>query len=272
MVETFALRAGGPERLASAADLAAASAALPEGAYTTLRTYDGDGVPHLDAHAQRLEDSVALQGRPDGLDRTRLRRGLAAALKQTRFPESRIRITFAPPDLFVSVEPFVPLPESVYEEGVTCATVPLRREVPQCKDTRFLGPAQSAYRALPPGAHEGLLVAEDGALLEGLSSNVFVVLDGVLRTEEARALRGTTRALVLELAQGLLPVHREAATRADLPRASEAFLTSVSREVVPVVRVDDVVVAQGRPGALARELRARYRARMKRDAEHLLAG
>ena len=160
----------------------------------------------------------------------------------------------------------------MYEDGVTCVTVPLRREVPQSKDTRFLGPAQSAYRALPPGAHEGLLVAEDGALLEGLSSNVFVVLDGVLRTEEARALRGTTRALVLELAQGLVPVHREAATRADLPRASEAFLTSVSREVVPVVRVDDVVVGHGRPGSLARELRARYQARMKRDAEHLLAG
>jgi branched-chain amino acid aminotransferase len=271
MVETFALGSSATERLASAADMAAASAALPDGAYTTLRTYDGDGVALLDAHAKRLEESVGLAGGTGVVDRARLRSGLAAALAQTRFPESRIRITFAPPRLFVSIEPFEPLPESFYEDGVACMTVPLRREVPQAKDTRFLGPAQSAYRALPPGVHEGLLVAEDGALLEGLSSNVFVVLDGVLRTEEARALRGTTRALVLELAQGLLPVHREAATRADLSCASEAFLTSVSREVVPVVRVDDIVVGQGGPGPLAKELRARYRARMRMDADHLLA-
>jgi branched-chain amino acid aminotransferase len=271
MVETFALVADRVERLASASDMAAASAVLPDGAYTTLRTYDGDGVAHLDAHARRLDESVALAGGTRVVDLARLRSGLAAALDQTHFAESRIRITFAPPELFVSVEPFEPLPESVYEDGVACVTVPLHREVPQAKDTRFLGPAQSAYRALPPGVHEGLLVAEDGALLEGLSSNVFVVLDGVLRTEEARALRGTTRALVLELAQGLLPVHRQAATREDLAAASEAFLTSVSREVLPVVRVDAIVVGQGRPGSLARELRALYQARMKRDADHLLA-
>jgi branched-chain amino acid aminotransferase len=270
MVETFALTAGGAERLATAADLAAASAALPDGAYTTLRTYEGDGVPHLGAHARRLEESAALQGRPAVLDRTRMRSGLGSALKQTRFAESRIRITFAPPELFVAVEPFTELPEAMYDDGVACVTVPLRRELPQAKDTRFLGPAQSALRALPPGTHEGLLLGEDGALLEGLSSNVFVVLDGVLRTEEGRALRGTTRALVLELARGLLPVHRDAVTKAELPRASEAFLTSVSREVLPVVRVDDIEVGHGRPGPLARELRARYRARMKADAEHLL--
>jgi branched-subunit amino acid aminotransferase/4-amino-4-deoxychorismate lyase len=53
--------------------------------------------------------------------------------------------------------------------------------------------------------HEGLLLGADGALLEGLSSNLFAVLDGVLRTEDVRALHGTTRALVLDLARGDRP-------------------------------------------------------------------
>jgi hypothetical protein len=48
------------------------------------------------------------------------------------------------------------------------------------------------------------------------------------------------------------------------------FLTSVSREVLGVVRVDDVRIGRGKPGALAKELKKRYRARMRSVAEHLL--
>jgi branched-chain amino acid aminotransferase len=270
MVETFALTAGAASAVRSSPDLATASAALPAGAYTTLRTYGGDGVPFLDDHVRRLEESAALQGRAADLDRALLRAGLAAVLRATRHPESRIRVTFAPPDLFASIEPFVPLPERIYEDGARCVTVALQREKAQSKDTRFLSTAQGAYQNLPAGVHEGLLLGEDGALLEGLSSNVFAVLDGVLRTEDVRALRGTTRALVLELARRIVPVSLEAVRKADLGRAAEVFLTSVSREVLGVVRVDDVTVGRGKPGALAKELRKRYRARMRSVAEHLL--
>src|SRR5262249_49208976 len=156
MVETFVLDGRTATRLRSSADLATASVDLPAGAYTTLRTYDGDGLAFLEEHLRRLEESASLQGRSGTIDRAAVRAGLASALRATGHPESRLRLTFAPPGLFVSVEPFVPLPESVYEEGVWCVTVPLRREVPQAKDTRFLAPAQAAYRALPEGVHEGL--------------------------------------------------------------------------------------------------------------------
>jgi len=270
MVETFVLAEGAATPLRSAPDLATASGTLPAGAYTTLRTYGGDGVPFLDDHVRRLEESCALQGRPAALDGQELRAGLAAVLRATRHPESRIRVTFAPPELFASIEPFEPLPEDVYKDGVSCVTVPLRREQPQSKDTRFLSSAQGAYRALPPGVHEGLLLGEDGALLEGLSSNVFAVVGGVLRTEEPRALHGTTRGLVLELARGVVPISFEPIRKADLGRAAEMFLTSVSREVLGVVRVDEVRIGRGKPGSLARDLRKRYRARMKSVADHLL--
>jgi branched-subunit amino acid aminotransferase/4-amino-4-deoxychorismate lyase len=113
MVETFALAEGAATPLRSAPDLATASGALPAGAYTTLRTYGGDGVPFLDYHVRRLEESCALQGRPAALDRQRLRGGLAAVLRATRHPESRIRVTFAPPELFASIEPYEPLPEDL---------------------------------------------------------------------------------------------------------------------------------------------------------------
>ena len=70
-------------------------------------------------------------------------------------------------------------------------------------------------------------------------------MDGVLRTEDAQALHGTTRALVLELARGIVPVSLQAVRQADLGRLAEMFLTSVLREVLGVVRVDDVRIGRG---------------------------
>jgi branched-chain amino acid aminotransferase len=267
MAGTFEVIAGGLDRPFESATLAEATRALPTGAYTTLRTYGGDRVWRLDHHRRRLEQSVELQGRPAALDIGTLRRALAGALRATGYPESRLRVTFAPPRLFVSVEPFAALPDHVYEAGVGCVTVEARRDNPHAKDTRFVVTAQDAYQALPPDAHEGLLVGADGVLLEGLSSNFFAIRDGALWTEEERVLPGLTRALVLELAAPRLPRGPRGPRREELPSAQEAFLTSASRGVLPVVRVDGVVVGGGRPGALTHELRARFDERVWQEAE-----
>jgi branched-chain amino acid aminotransferase len=249
--------------------LAASSAELPDGAYTTLRTYGGRGVVRLDEHRRRLEDSAALQGRPAAIDPAELRRAVRSALDAGGHPEARLRLTFSPPRLFVASEPFQPSPEIVYEQGVACTTVALHRDNPHAKDTRFIATAQGAYEALPAGVEEGLILGEDGAILEGLSSNFFGVVEGVLRTEEERALGGVTRSLVLEVAQGLLPVERRAVARDERPRLAEAFLTSVSREVLPVVRIDDRLVGDGRVGERTRGIRRGFADLVRREAEAL---
>jgi branched-chain amino acid aminotransferase len=236
------------------ASLASSSADLPAGAYTTLRTYGGRGLVRLDQHLRRLEESAALQGRAGTLDPSAARRAVTLALDAAANPESRLRLTFVPPRLFVAVEPFTPLPRRRYEEGVGCATLDVRRENPHSKDTRFIAAAQAAYGRLPAGVEEGLLVGEDGAVLEGLSSNFFAILDGTLRTEEERALVGVTRSLVLEVAERLMPVDRRAVRRDDLPHVTEAFVTSVSREVLPVVRIDGRPVGDGRVGFRTRAI------------------
>jgi branched-chain amino acid aminotransferase len=239
------------------ASLAAASQDLPAGAYTTLRTYHGDRVVRLRDHVQRLIESVRTHGHTARLDEADVRRLLSEALWATRYPESRLRLTFAPPSLFVSVEPLEPLPESLYRDGVWCVTIPLRRHAPAAKDTRFIATASAAYQTLPPGVHEGLMVAEDGSILEGLSSNFFAVLDGVLHTEDKRALSGITRGVVLELAQGLVPISLTAVHVSDLPRVAECFLTSVSRAILPVMRIDEVAIGRV-PGPVTDTLMRRF--------------
>ncbi len=267
-VATFESSSRGATLLSRQPTLAASSAELPAGAYTTLRTYDGGRrLFRLDRHLDRLEESVALQGRPEPLDRSLARRAIRDALRETRFGESRLRLTFAPPRLFVAVQPFSPLPATAYDRGVACVTVDLVRRNPLAKDTRFIATAQDLYGRLPPGVEEGLLVTADGSILEGLSSNFFAVLDGRLRTEEARALHGITRSAILEVAAPLLPVDLRAVRRTDLTRVPEAFITSVSREVLPVVRIDEGPVGDGRVGPATRAIAAGVAALVDREAE-----
>jgi branched-chain amino acid aminotransferase len=268
-VATYEDAAEGLRLLGRQPSLSASSAELPQGAYTTLRTYGGRGVVRLDQHRRRLEESVALQGRPAAIDPAALRRAVRRALDDGAHPQSRLRLTFAPPRLFVAIEPFHPLPERLYEEGVACVTLVLRRETPHAKDTRFIATAQGAYDRLPKGAEEGLILGEDGAILEGLSSNFFGVVDGALRTEEDRALGGVTRSLVLEVAEGVTPVERQAVRVEERPRLHEAFLTSVSREVLPIVRIDGLPVGDGRVGQKTRAIMSGFAELVRRELERL---
>jgi branched-chain amino acid aminotransferase len=266
MVDVFEVDEGRLVPLAQAPDLAAASERLPQGSYTTLRTYGGNGVVRLGQHARRLEESLP---RPASLPESAVRRAVAEALRATRHPESRVRLTFATPRLFVAVEPFAPADPALADTGVACRTLRGRRERPKAKDTRFLETLQIEYAALPAMVHEALLVDDDGAVLEGLSSNFFGIRDGRLYTEEARALAGVTRAMVLELAAGIVPRGEGPVLVKDLPSLAEAFITSVSREILPVVRIDGTTVGDGRPGPVTRRLMAAFADAVAREAERL---
>ncbi len=268
-VATFEAMPASVSRLERHETLAASSAALPEGAYTTLRTYGGRGVVRLGQHLGRLEESAELKRQPGRIDPAAARRALGAALATEAHAESRVRFTFAPPRLFIAIEPFSPLPARLYQEGVACVTLDLHRHNPHAKDTRFIATAQAAYGRLPPGVEEGLLVAEDGAVLEGLSSNFFAIREGVLRTEEARVLAGVTRSLAIEVAEPLLPLRRVAVLRDELPLVDEAFITSVSREVLPVVCIDERPVGDGRVGPMTRAIMQAFAALLARERETL---
>jgi len=268
-VATFEAGAGSARLFARHESLAASSAALPDGAYTTFRTYGGRRVLRLESHLGRLEESVGLQGGSGTIDRRAARAALASALDATGHAESRVRLTFAPPRLFAAVEAFAPLPPEAYERGVACVTVDVRRENPRAKDTRFIAAAQGAYGRLPAGIDEGLIVDGAGAVLEGLSSNFFAVLEGTLRTEGERVLLGVTRGLVLEVAAGVLRVDPRAVTRDELPAVAEAFVTSVSREVLPVVRIDGRPVGDGRVGSATRAVMAGFAALVEHEAERI---
>ncbi|MFN8475962.1 MAG: aminotransferase class IV [Anaerolineae bacterium] len=236
------------------------SRALPEGTYTTMRTYGGRRFLDLPHHISRLTESLRLLDGGVELDETRLRRGLADALAATDYPESRLRVTIplAGLPIYISVEPFAPYPPELYRDGVRTITMLMARQNPKAKATSFIAPSRELKSTLPPGVHEVLMVDGRGDILEGFSSNFFGILDGELRTAEEGVLAGITRGIALQAAEGILPVRRTPVNQVDIERLSEAFITSASREVMPVAAINDVVIGDGRPGKLTDAIGRRF--------------
>jgi branched-chain amino acid aminotransferase len=249
--------------------LDAVSLRLPNGAYTTLRTYDTDRIIGLSAHLQRLIDSSQMLQRPYPIDLSALRSALRDVIARERLLTLRLRIT-VPLDvdqIFISVEPFEVYPAEFYQRGVRCATTRLSRHTPQAKATDFIAPSRETKAAIDPKIHELLIVNRAGEILEGISSNFYAVIDGVLRTAGQDVLEGITRHIVLQEAASVIPIDYRLIKVSEIDRATEAFITSASREVMPVIQIDDHVIGTGKPGSITQTLLARYRAYLEQNAE-----
>ncbi len=116
----------------------------------------------------------------------------------------------------------------------------MSRRLPEAKLTRFIERSAEARARLSPEINEALMIDPQEALTEGLSSNFFALLDGEVRTAAQGVLKGVTRG--------------EPARAQDLPRMEEAFLTSSSRGILPLRRIDGVEIGRESPGKVTRAL------------------
>jgi len=130
------------------------------------------------------------------------------------------------------------------------------------KSLNYLYHMLAMVRAREQGAHEALFVASDDSVVEGATSNVFSVANGVLTTppEDAGLLPGITREVVIELARKEGLDVREAPLALDeLLAADEAFLTGSVKEVMPLIAINERRIGSGSPGPITRLLHRRYR-------------
>ena len=153
--------------------------------------------------------------------------------------------------------------ERIAVEGVAVVTVPDNRwERVDIKSISLLPNVLAKQAAREQGAKEAWFVDSSGHVTEGSSSNAWIVtIDGkvVTRPADRGILRGITRAVLLEVikAQGL-SLEERAFTPQEAYKSREAFLTSASQVVVPVVRIDGRAVGNGAPGLVATALRAKF--------------
>ena len=161
------------------------------------------------------------------------------------------------PTVFAMCTPIAPIPAS----GVRAITVPdIRWQWCHIKAITLLANVLLRQQALDEGCAEAILVS-DGHALEGAASNLFVLVDGVLLTPPKGhdILPGITRDLVVEIAQAnAIPFEERRIALEELQRASEVWLTSSTREVLPVVELDGKTVGSGEPGPMWQRVNALY--------------
>lgn len=147
--------------------------------------------------------------------------------------------------------------------GISVVTVAdTRWERCDLKTVMLLPAALAKEAARAAGAQEAWFVDEAGFVTEGASSNAWIVrTDGSVQTRplDHRILGGVTRATLLDLLNGEgVPVEERPFTVREAQAAREAFVTSASATVMPVVRIDGQPVGDGQPGPLTRRLREKF--------------
>jgi branched-chain amino acid aminotransferase len=254
-----------------------------DGVYEVLRTYGRE--PFLfGPHMRRLRDSAAMIAIEVPFSDAELLarvRETVAALGNEGECYVRLLLTrgvgefsYDPkacpaPTLVIIVKAYVPPPARVFEDGVRIALVAVVRNHPgsvnpRIKSNNLLNNALAMQEALRRGGFEALMKNYKGEIVECSQSNFFIVKQGVVVTPplDAGLLAGVTRAFVIDLARASgLPCKERPLFEGDLDTAHEAFLTSTTREIVPVVRVDDRVIGSGRPGPVTLQLLEAFRAR-----------
>ncbi len=243
-----------------------------DGVFETLRVYDN--VPFAwTRHLARLRASADGLGLrvPDG---DTLRAAADAVIAANGHAQARLRITVtggpAPPgsSRYGNVEPTVFLlsfPMSASADTTDVVIVPWTRNeggaVAGLKTISYAENVRALAYAEERNAGEAVFANTRGELCEATGSNVFVVRDGVVATPTAESgcLLGVTRALVLELCASLkITAHEKPLALKDLGAADEAFLSSTTREVQPIERVDGAVLPKA-PGPVTERLAIAFR-------------
>ncbi|MGD2082303.1 MAG: D-amino acid aminotransferase [Chromatiales bacterium] len=254
-----------------------------DGVYEVIPAYGGR-LFRLDHHLRRLENSLAAirmdSPLSDGQWETALQRlvsqypgqDLGVYLQVTRGPAEK-RDHAIPdsvhPTVFAMASPIDPPAPGLAERGVAAVTLDdIRWQLCHIKATTLLANVLLRQQARDEDAIEAILV-RDGEVTEGAASNLFIVSEGLVLTppKGPHLLPGITRDLILELAaeEGLPCAEARIGIR-QLETADEIWLTSSTREVLPVTRLNGAPVGAGVPGPLWRcmsELYQAYKVRLR---------
>jgi D-alanine transaminase len=234
------------------------------GVYESIQVADGI-VFEQAAHLRRLAQSAAILQLPLPGDLAEIGRWIDAVVAEAGVPDCVVRLFVVGPEnggescAYIWPQPPARYPAGYYRDGVTAVTFEARRYLPQAKSLNSLASFMAQRRAREAGAHEAFLF-HSGGITEGSNSNVFAVVDGeALTPPESEVLSGVTRDIVIALAQEHgIPLREAPLPLGGVARWDECFITSTSRHVMPVTRLDGRAVGDGTVGPLTTQLRALF--------------
>ncbi len=237
--------------------------------FESLRTYDRRPF-HPDDHLTRLFHSAELIDMDIPFSREDIAGIVHEIIERNAYRHATIRILITggesedgvlpsgKPVLAILITPLGERDMQRFARGYKLITTSLQRVSPEAKTTNYVAAVRALKEAARHGADDALFVNEQGHVLEATRSNFFIFRGDTLVTARMGVLIGITRNVVLELARGRFPIEERPILFAELAEAEEAFVTSSSKEIVPVVQIDDLVIGNGKPGPRTFELEQRF--------------
>jgi len=238
-------------------------------AFESLRTYNRRPF-HLDEHLNRLYRSAKMIELDIPYTREHISNIIHEIIERNTYKHASIRILVTGGETEDGILPSGNAVLAVlttqlgerdmerFAKGYKVITSRLQRVSPEAKTTNYIEAVRSLKEATRRDAVDALFVNEQGHVLEGTRSNFFVFHGDTLVTPRAGVLIGVTRNTVLKLAHGLFTIDERPIFFDELSHVDEAFITSSSKEITPVIQVDDIVVSGGKPGPRTTVLEQRF--------------
>ncbi|MDI3533994.1 MAG: D-alanine transaminase [Thermosediminibacterales bacterium] len=245
-----------------------------DGIYEVVRCYNGKPFcldEHLKRMLQGLEalkikapysseklkgialEALSLSGLKDAQIYIQITRGVA--------PRRHAFIGDMKPTTVLIVRKIPDIDPKIWEEGVSAIVMPdIRWHLCYIKTVQLVPNCLAKVEAEAQGAFEAVF-ERDGIVTEAASSNVFIVKKGKALTHPAneRILHGISRGVAIELIKQLeIPFAEEAFTVEELYDADEVFLTGTISEVLPVRKIGDKLIGNGKPGPLTRKIQEAF--------------
>jgi D-alanine transaminase len=257
-----------------------------DGIYEVIPVY-GKRLFRLDEHLDRLNNSLDATRIPNPYPESEWKKILSQLVMKNEAEDQSVYLQVTrgvakrdhafpdkiTPTVFMMSNTLAVTSEDAFNKGVAAITLDdIRWQYCNIKAITLLPNILLRQTAIDEGAQEAILV-RGGEVTEGSASNIFIVIDGIIKTppKSSRLLPGITRDLIVELAhKNNLKCVEANFSRTELEAADEIWLTSSMKEVMPIVKLNDEPVADGKPGAITRQMFKifqAYKAELKRDLD-----
>lgn len=250
-----------------------------DGVFEGIRVYN-EKVFRLKEHIDRLWDSAKAIWLNIPMTRDEMMNAVCDTVKINGFRDCYIRLVVtrgigslgldptkcSMPEVIIIADSIALYPAQYYEKGleiITASTtrIPPAALSPRIKSLNYLNNILAKIEGIQSGCGEVLMLNHKGEVSECTADNIFLVSKGSLLTPpvDAGILEGVTRGTVIELArEARFQVREVALTKFDVYIADEVFLTGSGAEIVPVVKIDNRIIGDGKPGHITKTLHTKF--------------
>lgn len=238
-------------------------------AFDFFRIYNGKPFC-FDYHFERFQNTCREMGLKIPYSKSKVLKILEDLIKKNKNKNYHVKFVLtggetkkgilpSKPIFFIMFEKMQNLPNSVYKKGASLITNEYLRTLPTSKTSNYMNavllqPTKMAQKALE------ILYINNGEVLECSTSNIFLVKKGEIITPGTKVLKGITRRLVIDLAQkNNLKVKERKVLVKELKIADEIFISATNKKVVPIVKIDDYKINDGKIGQITELLMKEYK-------------